>query len=1264
MDSFSIISLNCRGLGNSEKRNDVLDYLKAKRFQICCLQDTHFVVEEEAAIKRFWGDNCFFSHRASNARGVAILFGEGVQYHVRQVERSNQGNFVALDLQIYDYDISLVSLYGPNQDNADFYADVERIALEFDNPLTILCGDWNLVQDFDKDTHNYIRLNNPNAKRKVDQLKNDLNLVDPWRELHAHEKMFTWRQPTPFKAARLDYFLVSTELLSLVNKTEILPGYRSDHSLVKLSLNLNHCRVGPSYWKFNNSLLRDDSYVEQIQDVIKQTIKTYSVQHDNNSSRSEVEGKEILYEFTVSDQLFFDTLLTIIRGETILYATRKKKNMVNLECDLEKEIVNLEKALISKADKDRELGTLNEKKAQLESLRKEKMEGIKMRSKIKWMEYGEKPSKYFLNLEKKNAVNKRICKLITTENKEIISHDDITSEIVSFYSKLYEKNPVVDVDLNTILNDVGINKLTNSLSQKLEGELSIDEVHQALKNMKNNKSPGLDGFTVEFFKYFWKELHIFLVRYLNSAYLSGMPYTQKLGVISLIPKGNQDRHYLKNWRPISLLNVVYKLGSTCIANRLKTVLPFLIHENQKGFMSGRFIGENIRLLYDILLYTDLNEIPGLLLLIDFEKAFDSISHDFIRNVLHFFKFGPSIVKWFNVFYENAQSCVLINGHLSPRFSVERGCRQGDPLSPYIFLLCAEILGLLFRQSNSIVGLSLPTDRHLKIIQYADDTLLTLNGSVRELNSALNILDKFNTMSGLKVNTHKTHAIWIGGYKNKKDGVLLDKNLNWVFNDYFRYLGIDFCTDLHKITIRNYNEKFKEIKCQMTSWLKRYLTVLGRVTVVKSLLVSKLNYLILSLPNPGENLLKDINAKFYNFIWGEKPDKISRNQMSQSYSDGGVRMIDINIHCQSLKISWIKKLVNGSIDSNILCLLQSFLPGLQDLKLYMGNSYFRKLASKTENPFWKETFMAYSTLLSIHYDTISCQPLWNNDYIKIGNSSIYNKTLCKKGVRFVNDILESNGNFLSLEDLQEKYNIQINFLFYRGLCDAIREGYKCTSFNRVQQPLFPDTMALVMKRIKGCAHIYAILLRKRKVESKSFLKWKCIFDLNDKNWETYCSIAFNCTMDVGLRWFQFKVLQRILYTNDLLFKMNLVPRKECAFCNEQSETVIHLLCDCTHVKHIWDRLEHWIYTGTGNRIIFSQQDKLFGLRGSNNYALDCMLIVVRQMIYTYKIKKQLPVFDNIKVSLMNYYKHEKYIADSNCRKDKFARKWFQFRDLFT
>ena len=127
-------------------------------------------------------------------------------------------------------------------------------------------------------------------------------------------------------------------------------------------------------------------------------------------------------------------------------------------------------------------------------------------------------------------------------------------------------------------------------------------------------------------------------------------------------------------------------------------------------------------------------------------------------------------------------------------------------------------------------------------------------------------------------------------------------------------------------------------------------------------------------------------------------------------------------------------------------------------------------------------------------------------------------------------------------------------------------------------------------------------------------------------------------------------------------MNLVPRKECTFCNEQIETVINLLCDCTHVKPIWDMLENWISTGTRNVIKFSLQDKLFGLRGSNNYALNCILIVVRQNIYNFKIKKQLPVFDNIKMLITKYFKNEKYIAVSNCRINKFEKKWFQFREL--
>ena len=131
-----------------------------------------------------------------------------------------------------------------------------------------------------------------------------------------------------------------------------------------------------------------------------------------------------------------------------------------------------------------------------------------------------------------------------------------------------------------------------------------------------------------------------------------------------MPKGNKDKLNLKIWRPITLLNTSYTLAFECIAERLKQILLYIINEDQTGFISGRFIGENIRLLYDVIDFIEKNDLPGMLLLIDFEKAFHSVSWDFLFDVLDFFNFGEDFKTWIKVFYKNIQSCMIVNGHLS------------------------------------------------------------------------------------------------------------------------------------------------------------------------------------------------------------------------------------------------------------------------------------------------------------------------------------------------------------------------------------------------------------------------------------------------------------------------------------------------------------------------------------------------------------------------------------------------------------------------
>ena len=222
---------------------------------------------------------------------------------------------------------------------------------------------------------------------------------------------------------------------------------------------------------------------------------------------------------------------------------------------------------------------------------------------------------------------------------------------------------------------------------------------------------------------------------------------------------------MKNWRPISLLNTVYKIASGSIANRVKTYLDKIINPDQTGFIKGRNLAENIRTIYDIMQYTEDENIPGLLLLIDFEKAFDSVSWSFIQKSLQFFNFGTSIQKWVRLFYTNCTSAVNQCGHMSESFTgtLYRGCRQGDPLSPYLFLICAEILAILIRRNSDIKGINL-VDKGKKITMLADDTSMLLDGSEKSLDTCLNVLKYFANISGLRNNYDKTLVIWIGSMK--------------------------------------------------------------------------------------------------------------------------------------------------------------------------------------------------------------------------------------------------------------------------------------------------------------------------------------------------------------------------------------------------------------------------------------------------------------------------------------------------------------------
>ena len=465
---------------------------------------------------------------------------------------------------------------------------------------------------------------------------------------------------------------------------------------------------------------------------------------------------------------------------------------------------------------------------------------------------------------------------VITDQKEILN------EVKGYYQNLF-KNKDSEIDeINTEFLKPYLTKLSEHEAKGLEGILTIDEIGQALKNMKNNKCPGIDGFPADFYKIFWSKFFVlrslnhgflsgqfsislrqciisclpkgdkprqflknpgidgfpadfykifwskfFVLRSLNHGFLSGQfLISLRQCIISCLPKGDKPRQFLKNWRPISLLSVVYKIASSALSFRLKKVLHNLLSKTQSGFMSNRFIGESTRLIYDIMYYTQYNDIPGMLMLIDFQKAFDSVSWKFLQTILTLFGFKEGFCNWIKILNTNVRAAVLQSGKLSDFFAIEQGCRQGDPISAYLFLLCAEVMFVLINNETSLKGIEI-NGNEFKITQFADDITLILDGSRESLLAALNVLETFGSISGLKINTDKTKLIWIGKKRYSKCQFDVGKIFEWGTKN-FDLLGIKFSIELDDMIDLNYIPVLEQIEKLFYRWNQRYLTPVGKL----------------------------------------------------------------------------------------------------------------------------------------------------------------------------------------------------------------------------------------------------------------------------------------------------------------------------------------------------------------------------------------------------------------------------------------------------
>ena len=535
---------------------------------VAFIQETHSNKADAKFWSSQWGSKIYFSHGTNNSRGVAILLGKDTPVVVHNVDSSEDGRYIILYTTFKGHKVAMANIYAPNEDSPEFFRKLfERLNNFQAADFILMAGDMNLAIDSQIDRQG-TNINNDRARDRLCLELESLNMVDTWRYLKEDINGFTWRRNNPRAFSRLDYFFVTEHALQYVEDIQIIPGFRTDHSIVSIIWNIDHTKRGPGYWKFNTSLLRDGDYIEKIKNCIK-------VELDNSR------------DMTVKTR--WEMLKIVLRSTTMQYSKAKSLAKHNLLTALEKKLKSLETQQINNSmslftDTDEQVRRVRH---DIEELYREKTRGAIIRSRARWAELGEKPTKYFLKLEKSNAQKRTITRLRDPNGLMIYDQKQILKEMKNYYEKLYTSKGYVNLDY---LDNIDLPQISQESYEILEDDISEDEIIRAIKAMKNDKCPGTDGFPIEFYKIFWKELSPIYQELIRDIIDSGeFHISARRSLTTLIEKTSKDPLLLKNWRPLSLINVDNKILGKVLANRLQLIAPEVIDHTQAGFIKGRQI---------------------------------------------------------------------------------------------------------------------------------------------------------------------------------------------------------------------------------------------------------------------------------------------------------------------------------------------------------------------------------------------------------------------------------------------------------------------------------------------------------------------------------------------------------------------------------------------------------------------------------------------------------------------------------------------------
>ena len=1222
---LKIVSANVVGLGNISKFTEIIMHLEHADPDIICLIDTRIDSRSEVRIRNHTNYTCHFNNKDSQSRGVAVLIKKNHPIIIDEIKKDLNGNIMCLRCNYEDRLFVLSIIYGPNSDQPLFFHNLYEMINSYGLENHIICGDYNVTLNHELDNLNYVQPRNPRSRKMLLELMEENFSIDCFRELHGNKKCYTWKNWQGNKRARLDMFLSSETLRPFIKDCGKMPEHKSDHNPIFIVLDFAKFCKGKGTWKFQDTLLKQQDYVELINKTITETCSKYVEFGDGSNFYEEASQSEMeefcnldideisSLNYKINPNLLYEMIMNDIRNATISFSTNLTHSHKKHEEYLFKEINRLT-VLNSNGALDQEIMIKEIEYNESISSRSEK---FIINSKITNKVEGEKATKFFCNLQKNFSAQRYIHKLVKNNigtDITITDQNSIEKELFHFYKDLYQNQ-----DDNLIFNtaeeflegeNVNVPKLCEATANSIEGDLKLNELTDALKKSRNESSPGPNGFTYSFFKVFWTKLKNFLLNSANYSLKNGaLPDSLTQGVLSLLPKGDKPKQFLKNWRPITLLNVDYKLISSAIAARINSSLPEIIHQDQCGFIRGRFIGESIRTTYDTLDYVKNKKITALLLILDFKKAFDSVSFQAILKSMSFFGYKESMIKWVKTLLNNFRARINHAGNLSDFFNINRGARQGDPVASLLFIITIEIMAIKIRNSKDIVGIPVNTVE-IKLALYADDSNLFLKYCPNNLRNVMKVLKNFFLFSGLEIQPEKSQCVVIG--KTPTNDYKLCPELNLIWDQNFCSLGIQFDADLQKMH-ENYYLKIKEIEKCAESWKYRYLSPYGSICIAKTLLLSKISHLAIVLPSLSKKQLKTLEDKVYHFIWGGT-DKVARADAKLAEKKGGLNAPDIYNSWESFKFSWLKRLITNQ-NSSWAKIFQATLSEIQpelDIDCMLSEIGYLdliKIGKKMHNDFWKQCIFAIKPLMLEVFkhspEEILFSPIWGSSLF------LRNSIMCKKSqfgpisnrLLFPIDLMKVENNslkFIDNETLSEQWGTDFSLEKVTEIRFIVSETLTKHSLllHKVSPvlPFRPSLHKVILNGVSGCSY-WSKILKKHYQPSESVHRREAKWNIELGGiqgvyfWDSLYKFNKSISFDNRLKWLNFQITRGTLKVNKIICKFVQGVDELCTFCISEVESTLHLFWNCQKtqefISQVFRQLKNWpsIRTVTKKEFLF-------------------------------------------------------------------------------